>query len=120
MKILVDMNLSPRWVDLLSAHGVEAVHWARVGAANAPDEAIMAYARLHGYTILTHDLDFSALLAILGGKQPSVIQFRGGSINPDDNAGLVSRLLRAFSADIEQGAIVTVDERKVRVHILPL
>ena len=26
MKVLVDMNLSPRWVDLLTGEGVEAAH----------------------------------------------------------------------------------------------
>ena len=28
MKVLVDMNLSPRWVDLLTGEGVEAAHWS--------------------------------------------------------------------------------------------
>jgi predicted nuclease of predicted toxin-antitoxin system len=27
MKLLVDMNLSPRWVDLLADAGIEAAHW---------------------------------------------------------------------------------------------
>lgn len=27
MRFLVDMNLSPRWVDFLAAAGCEAVHW---------------------------------------------------------------------------------------------
>jgi predicted nuclease of predicted toxin-antitoxin system len=32
MKILVDMNLSPTWVQFLVAHGIEAVHWSAIGA----------------------------------------------------------------------------------------
>jgi predicted nuclease of predicted toxin-antitoxin system len=31
MRFLVDMNLSPRWVDLLAAAGYEAAHWNDVG-----------------------------------------------------------------------------------------
>jgi predicted nuclease of predicted toxin-antitoxin system len=62
MKLLVDMNLSPRWALFLAASQVEAVHWSRVGAVTAPDTEIMAYAREHGYIVLTHDLDFSAIL----------------------------------------------------------
>jgi len=27
MKILVDMNLSPRWVEFLANAGIEAIHW---------------------------------------------------------------------------------------------
>jgi hypothetical protein len=37
VKLLVDMNLSPSWVDRLARHGFEAVHWSTIGAATAPD-----------------------------------------------------------------------------------
>ena len=30
MKLLVDMNLSPRWIDLLTRSGLPAVHWSAV------------------------------------------------------------------------------------------
>ncbi len=36
MKLLVDMNLSLRWVAVLSDAGVEAAHWSTLGANNAP------------------------------------------------------------------------------------
>jgi len=52
MKLLVDMNLSPRWVSFLAASQIESVHWSFVGAATAPDSEIMAYARAHGYVVL--------------------------------------------------------------------
>ena len=41
MKLLIDMNLSPRWVDLLIAAGFEASHWVSLGAKNAPDTEII-------------------------------------------------------------------------------
>lgn len=44
MKLLIDMNLSPLWVDFLGSAGIAAVHWASVGECDAPDAAIMAYA----------------------------------------------------------------------------
>ena len=62
MKLLIDMNLSPRWVDLLTEAGIETVHWTSVGPINAPDGEIMAFARSSGFIVLTHDLDFSAVL----------------------------------------------------------
>ena len=31
MKLLVDMNLSPSWVERLARHGFEAVHWSTIG-----------------------------------------------------------------------------------------
>ena len=44
MKLIVDMNLSPRWVGVLAGAGIEAAHWSTLGAKNAPDAEIMAYA----------------------------------------------------------------------------
>ena len=41
MKLLLDMNLAPRWVGFLQEHGFEAVHWSSVGDAKASDAAIM-------------------------------------------------------------------------------
>jgi predicted nuclease of predicted toxin-antitoxin system len=44
MKLLVDMNLSPRWIAFLRDAGWEATHWSTVGKADATDSEIMAYA----------------------------------------------------------------------------
>ena len=73
MKLLVDMNLSPRWVGVLAEAGIEAVHWSILGAKNAPDPEIMAYASANDYVVLTHDLDFSAILAATHGDKPIVV-----------------------------------------------
>ena len=40
MKVLIDMNLSPMLADILSANGVAAEHWSRIGAPNAKDAEI--------------------------------------------------------------------------------
>jgi predicted nuclease of predicted toxin-antitoxin system len=41
MRLLIDMNLSPRWVQTFNEAGIEAVHWATLGAFNAPETTIM-------------------------------------------------------------------------------
>jgi predicted nuclease of predicted toxin-antitoxin system len=41
MKVLIDMNLSPRWLGALTGAGFEAVHWSALGPGNAPDAEIM-------------------------------------------------------------------------------
>jgi len=33
MKIIVDVNLAVRWVNMLSSRGIETIHWTKVGAA---------------------------------------------------------------------------------------
>jgi predicted nuclease of predicted toxin-antitoxin system len=63
MKILIDMNLSPMWVQFLVAHGIEAAHWSTIGEASAPDSLILDYAPSSGFVVFTHDLDFGMLLA---------------------------------------------------------
>ena len=40
MKLLVDMNLSPRWIGVLTSAGVQAVHWSTLGAKTATDSEI--------------------------------------------------------------------------------
>jgi predicted nuclease of predicted toxin-antitoxin system len=77
------MNLSPRWVGMLSAASIEAAHWSKLGAHNAPDSEIMAFAAANNYIVLTHDLDFSAILAATQGEKPSVVQIRAEDVNPD-------------------------------------
>jgi predicted nuclease of predicted toxin-antitoxin system len=43
MKLLIDMNLSPRWVELLKKAGFDAAHWSKLGASNASDAEIMTF-----------------------------------------------------------------------------
>jgi predicted nuclease of predicted toxin-antitoxin system len=41
MRLLLDMNLSPTWVQSLTSAGWETVHWSAVGNATAADVCIM-------------------------------------------------------------------------------
>lgn len=66
LRLVVDVNLSPAWVDALTDAGWDVVHWTTVGDPRAPDQEIMAWAREHGRVVYTHDLDFGTLLALTG------------------------------------------------------
>ncbi|MFI5331337.1 MAG: DUF5615 family PIN-like protein [Desulfobaccales bacterium] len=120
MKILIDMNLPPRWVQVLAEAGWEAVHWSQVGAATTSDREIMAWARKYGHMVFTHDLDFSALLAATQEEGPSVIQIRTQNILPEAIGNLVINALNQFQDELEKGAIITLDLVRARVRILPL
>ena len=120
MKILIDMNLSPQWVAVFEGAGKQALHWSHVGPHNAPDHEILSYAKAEGYTVFTHDLDFGAILAATNADSPSVIQVRTQDVSPQHLAPLVLSALNQFAAHLEEGALVTVDEKKSRVRILPL
>ena len=114
------MNLSPEWQSLLRGNGFEAVHWSAVGTGNAPDAEIMRWARDSGYVVFTHDLDFGILLAHSKDGGPSVIQVRAQDVSPDHLGPIVLRALRAHFEALENGALLTVDEAKSRVRILPI
>ena len=114
MKLLIDMNLSPLWVDFLASVSIKAAHWATIGEPAAPDIDIMAYAAAEGYVILTHDLDFGAILAATNGATPSVVQFCAGDLSPDT----IGRHL--IDAELEQGALLTIEPGRARMCLLPL
>jgi len=120
MKILVDMNLSPLWVEFLVAHGVAAVHWTTIGKASAPDWQIFDYAAANGLVVFTHDLDFGMLLAARKSRGPSVIQVRTQDVLPSAIGNVVLRALEASRSQLEAGAIVSVDLAKNRIRLLPI
>jgi predicted nuclease of predicted toxin-antitoxin system len=120
MKILLDMNLPPRWVGFLRQEGFEAVHWSEVGDPRASDSAIMSWAHDNQFVVFSHDLDFSALLAASQAIGPSVIQVRTQDVMPETIGRDVVRVLRLCAAEIELGAVVSIDKVTARVRILPI
>lgn len=120
MKILVDMNLSPSWVQALENHGFTAIHWSSVGDGGAPDFELMNWAHDNDYIVFTNDLDFGAILATAKATAPSVIQVRAQDVSPEHLTDLVVRGLRQHEEMLEQGALISIDEARLRSRILPL
>ena len=120
MKLLIDMNLSPLWVDFLASAGIEAAHWASVGDRDALDAEIMTYAAVRGYIVLTHDLDFGAILAGTNNARPSVVQFRASDLSPEMIGRHLIDALRRMEAEMEQGALLTIEPGRARMRLLPL
>ncbi|MCI0599844.1 MAG: DUF5615 family PIN-like protein [Beijerinckiaceae bacterium] len=120
MKLLVDMNLSPRWVTLLTGAGINAEHWSMLGASDASGAEIMAFAKANGYVVVTHDLDFGAILAATQGSKPSVVQIRAGDVSPGVTGTLVIAAIQQMAAELEEGALLTVDPDRTRLRLLPL
>ncbi len=114
------MNLSPAWVEALNASGHEAVHWSKIGDPCATDEALMSWARTSGCVVFTHDLDFGGLLAATRSGAPSVLQVRTQDVTVEVLGPTVIRALWQYREYLEAGALVTVDESRIRARILPL
>ena len=76
MILLLDMNISPRLVNLLLARQVKTIHWINIGKPDASDMEIIDYAKKQNCILVTYDLDFSTILSVTQAKKPSVIQIR--------------------------------------------
>jgi predicted nuclease of predicted toxin-antitoxin system len=120
MKILIDMNLSPKWTTLFREAGYESIHWSQIGHPSASDEVILNYAKDHGCVVFTHDLDFGAILAATHAEAPSVIQIRTQDVAPASLAKSVIALLQEFQGPLGSGALVSLDESTLRVRVLPV
>lgn len=121
MRLLVDMNLMPRWVHFLLGVGHEAVHWSSVGRISAKDSEICDYARQYVYVILTNDLDFPQILAQTRESSPSVVLLRGEPLVPELRGSALLGALQDCEGELNRGAIVTLDwSDQPRARVLPL
>ena len=81
---------------------------------------VRPFPRVNGYVLFTHDLDFGAILAATEAEGPSVIQIRAKDISPDHAKTLLLNVLDKFEKDLLQGVLISVDEERSRVRLLPL
>ena len=120
MKILIDMNLTPVWVEYLAGHHIESVHWSSVGNPKADDPEIMEYARANHFVVFTHDLEFGDLLAATQALGPSVIQVRVEDPVPAVIGEAVVAAFVEHTTLLERGALITRDPDKQRIRSLPI
>lgn len=114
------MNLSPAWVEVFRAAGLEAVHWSELGPPDATDAVVFEQARQQGAVIFTNDLDFPAILAASRGQAPSVVQLRSGSLLPTHSGNRVVGILRELAPQLAKGAVLVIEAARHRVRLLPL
>lgn len=114
------MNLTPEWAVIFNRHGWEAVHWSAIGDPKAKDRVIMEWARVNGYVVFTHDLDFGALLAVTHAEGPSVIQARTQDVLPSHLESIIINILNQYESVLEAGALIIIEEARSRIRILPI
>lgn len=120
MRLLADMHIAPRTVIFLRSLGHDTVRVDELLLPTATDEAIVAAAMRDGRSILTQDLDFSATVALSGRTVPSVISLRLASSRVERVNAVLQEVLPAVEKEVLEGAIVTVQDGRVRVRRLPV
>ena len=120
MKFLIDMPVTPQAVAYLQGRGHDAVHASQVGLSSVPDTEILRAARAEGRIVVTADLDYPRLLALLKADGPGVILFRGGSYSDAEMLALLERAIRP-SGEVELARSITVvDAHRIRRRSLPI
>ena len=120
MRVLADLNVSVAVVRVLQASGVVVERVSELMDPRSKDVVIVDAAREHGAVLLTHDQDFSSILALSGASRPSLLNLRTTSVDPTFLASCIVRALEEASADLAAGAVVTVDDGGIRVRRLPV
>jgi len=114
------MGLARSTADFLRQQGHDAVHLREQGLQRLEDGGIVRKARLEGRVILTHDLDFGRIIALSQGRLPSAITFRLADMQPRQVNHYLAQVLDRFAGQLEAGALVSVNERAVRIRPLPI
>lgn len=121
MRFLLDNNLAPALVPLLSAVGHDTEHVRDHGMQSAPDDSVLELAERTGRVLVSADTDFGMLLARTGARGPSVVLIRRSTARrAHELAALLLANLDQVSDDLAAGAVVVVTDTDVRVRLLPI
>jgi predicted nuclease of predicted toxin-antitoxin system len=120
VRLLADMNISPITVRGLRAAGWDVLRVSDCLPARTPDPVVLELARSQGRTLLTLDLDFSAIVAVQRLQAPSLVTLRLSLASPQQVLQALLRFLPSVEDDLAAGAAVTVDEVAIRVRPLPI
>lgn len=120
MRFLLDMGISPKTTEHLRSLGYDAVHLRDEQLDRLPDPLIVEKALDEGRIILTHDLGFGDLLAASRARLPSVVIFRLKNMRPEHVHKYLDEVLKQYDAILQEGAIISVTEKQLRAHRLPI
>lgn len=121
MRLLFDANLSPEVARRLNSSGHDAIHVADIGLLSASDPDIMRVAAEEGRVLITADSDFAAMLALGEHRAPSVVLLRSADhLRPPEQASLLTANLTRVENELAAGAIVSLNQRHLRIRELPV
>jgi len=119
MRLLADMHISPRTVDFLVSLGHDVVRVNSLLPSNAADADVVAVAVVQRRVVLTQDLDFSAIIALSGRRDASLITLRLSSSRVEYVNAVLQRVLSELAGEVLEGALITVEDQRIRRRDIP-
>ena len=120
MRIFADVHISPITVQHLNDLGHDVVRSNSVLPDNAPDNEIAMRAMTDERAVLTQDLGFATMIALARATRPSIITLRLSDSRVETVNHILETVLPALEEPILAGAIVTVEDDRVRIRELPV
>lgn len=120
LEFIADMDISPLTVSELKKMGWDIQRVSEIMDARSRDIDILLHAQAQKKVVITHDLDFSELLAIYGYNSPSVISLRLSDMVPDFVTQRVIDIVSELEKELKQGIVVSVDNDSARYRNLPI
>ena len=113
MKVLLDACVWGGATSVLRVadHDVE---WVGDWSVDPGDEQILATAAAQRRVLVTLDTDFGELAVLY--RRPHAGIVRLVNLRAQDQGPVCAAALRRYGAEIEQGAIVTAEEQRVRIR----
>ena len=120
MRFLVDNALSVRVARALAEAGHDTTHVRDLGMQAASDTEILERAREEHRAVISADTDFGTLLALEPAASPSVLLLRRKDNRTEMLIEVLLSNLPALVHDLAAASIIVIDDRRVRVHRLPI
>lgn len=120
MRFLCDMGVSRTVSQWLRTQGHESSHLGEEGLARLPNGQIFSKAIAENRVVLTFDLDFGEIAAMAGDCVTSVVVFRLQNTRAQHVVDRLAVVLEKAVEALDKGAIVTVEEARIRIRELPI
>jgi predicted nuclease of predicted toxin-antitoxin system len=120
MKLLLDQGLPLSASSLLTQQGFDTIHVSEIEMWAAEDIEIIQKAQAENRVVVTLDADFHPILALNNFSAPSVIRVRIERLRALALTQLIVDVIHQCQEDLEHGAAVTIELKRIRVRRLPL
>jgi predicted nuclease of predicted toxin-antitoxin system len=120
LRFIGDIPIARSTLDRLRELGHQCVHCSQVLDPKASDGAIIELAARESAIVLCFDIDLPTIVARSGHPGPTVVLFRTTRQSAPSITARLERLLDLIEAESARGALITVEDDRVRVRRLPI